>query len=235
MAVEQHPSAARDPLERLGGEVVAQDRRHLHPLDPPQRRAPARRPRPRAPRSRRRASRGAHRRRTGTRTTSSRRRPRARRAGRARRAAAGTAAARARRTSPSRSLAGGAPAAPAPRTTARRRCGPRRRRRRHALDGPITASGRTTRKRKAERQHEGESKARQRAADRHPAGMRVIDEVQSTSSVRPARATGRDRNRRAHARICPGRNSGAAKGSRSPASHCASSTPKSGTKNDPSR
>src|SRR5881394_4400210 len=43
--------------------------------------------------------------------------------------------------------------------------------------GPITASGRTTRKRKAERQDEGEGEARQRAADGSPARVGVVDEL----------------------------------------------------------
>src|SRR3954452_23795810 len=43
--------------------------------------------------------------------------------------------------------------------------------------GPITASGRTTRKRKAERQDEGEGEARQRASDGSPAGVGVVDEL----------------------------------------------------------
>ena len=33
VAVEQHAPAARDPLEHLGREVVAQQRRHVRPLD----------------------------------------------------------------------------------------------------------------------------------------------------------------------------------------------------------
>src|SRR3954454_5744366 len=43
--------------------------------------------------------------------------------------------------------------------------------------GPITASGRTTRKRKAERQDEGEGEARQRAADGSLARVGVVDEL----------------------------------------------------------
>src|SRR4029077_4307928 len=43
--------------------------------------------------------------------------------------------------------------------------------------GPITASRRTTRKRKRQGEHEGEREARQRSPDRSLAGVRVVDEA----------------------------------------------------------
>ena len=37
MAVEQHAPPTREPFERLGREVAAQERRDVQPLDSPQR------------------------------------------------------------------------------------------------------------------------------------------------------------------------------------------------------
>ena len=177
VAVEQHASPARDPLERLGREVVAQQRRDVHPLDPPQRALRLVAFAPRLPdrldahlpvavgvvtegegASSRRPSASD----TG-RPSAARRRRYERRSGSPHFATtiASCCIARSARAAyhgppPMRSAR--------PSTTSRDR-------------GPITASGRTTRKRKAERQDEGESEARQRAADRSLAGMRVVDEV----------------------------------------------------------
>src|SRR5512142_2859452 len=51
--------------------------------------------------------------------------------------------------------------------------------------GPITASGRTTRKRKRDREDEGETEARQGASHRALARVRVIDELHP--ALRPNR------------------------------------------------
>ena len=135
VTVEQHAPPACDPLERLGREVAAQQRRHVHPFDPPQPTLRLVALAPRLPDGLDAHLRGARRRRSGTRTSSSRRPPRATREAPGPRVAAGTSAARARRTSRRPSPPAALPAAPGPRTTAGRRSARHVRRRGHATEG----------------------------------------------------------------------------------------------------